>query len=135
MTSSPGSAVELLLGKIGAGLAQDLVGLPQFTHLALERLDLFALFRGRPGLQTQIALGLANPVEKRLVSTADLLGNPTNRSPLGAVLMLLIQHHPNRSFLDLRRISRWLLVCSTPGSIHSKVGASGKVGTAQDHDR
>src|SRR5690625_2738942 len=106
MTSSPGSAVELRLRKIGAGLAQDFVGLPQLTHLALERLDLFAFFRGRPGLQAQVALGLANPVEKRLVSTADLLGNRADRSPLGAVLMLLIQHHPHRSFPDLRRISR-----------------------------
>jgi len=51
MTSSPGSAVELCLRKIGAGLAQDLVGLLQFTHLALERLDLFALFRGGSRLQ------------------------------------------------------------------------------------
>src|SRR5690625_2245540 len=106
MASSPGSAIELRLCKIGASLAQDLVGLSQFTHLALERLDLFALFRGGTGLQAQIALGLANPVEKRLVSTADLLGNRTDRSPLRAVLMLLIQHHPDRSFPDLRRISR-----------------------------
>src|SRR5690625_159432 len=106
MTSSPGLAVELRLRKIGAGLAQDLVGLAQLTHLALERLDLFALFRGGSRLQAQIALGLSNPVEKRLVSTADLLGNRTDRSPLGAVLMLLIQHHTNRSFPDLRRMSR-----------------------------
>jgi len=73
MTSSLGSAVELRLRKIGAGLAQDLVGLAQFTHLALERLDLFALFRSGPGLEAQIALGLANPAEMRLVSSADLL--------------------------------------------------------------
>ena len=106
MTSSPGSAIELRPGKIGAGLAQDLVGPPQLTHLALERLDLLAFFRGGTGLQAQIALGLANPVEKRLISTADLLGNRTDRSPLGAVLVLLIQHHTNCSFPDLRRISR-----------------------------
>src|SRR5690625_6807850 len=106
MTSSPGSAVELRLRNIGAGLAQDLVGLAQLTHLALERLDLFAFFRGGTGLPAQIPLGLANPVEKRLVGAADLLGNRTDRSPLGAVLVLLIQHHTNRSLPDLRRIDR-----------------------------
>jgi len=45
-----------------------------------ERLDLFELFCGEPGLQAQIALGVANPVEKRLVSTADLLGNRADSS-------------------------------------------------------
>src|SRR5690625_922902 len=106
MTSSTGSAVALCLRIIGAGLAQDLVGLSQLTHLVLERLDLFALFRGGTRLQAQIALGLANPVEKRLFSTADLLGKRADRSPLGAVLVVLIQRHTNRSFPDLRRISR-----------------------------
>jgi|SRR5690625_2318848 len=129
MTSSPGSAVELRLRKIGAGFAQDLVGLTQFTHLVLERLDLFALPRGGPGLQSQIALGLSNPVEKRLVSTADLLGNRTDCSPLGTVLLLLTQHHPNRSLLDLRRTSRRLLVGSVHDSMISKAGASEKDGT------
>src|SRR5690625_7201511 len=96
MTSSPGSAVELRLRKIGAGLAQDLVGLAQLTHLALERLDLFAFFRGGTGLQAQIPLGLADPVEKRLVGAADLLGHRTDRSPLGAGVRLLRQHPPDR---------------------------------------
>src|SRR5690625_2990208 len=60
-----------------------------------------ALWRTLQGGQVQV-----NPVEKRQVSTADLLGYLTARSPLGAVLMLLIQPHPDRSSVDLRRISR-----------------------------
>src|SRR5690625_7439422 len=105
MTSAPGSAIELRPGKIGAGLAQDLVGPPQLTHLALERLDLLAFLRGGTGLQAQIALGLANPVEKRLISPADVLGNRTDRSPLGAGLVLLMQHRTDWWFPDIRRIS------------------------------
>src|SRR5690625_110165 len=105
MTSSPGSAVELRLRKIGAGLAQDLVGLAQLTHLALERLDLFALLGGGSGRHGQMPVGMANPVEKRLVGAADRLGSRTDRSPLGAALVLLIQHDTNRWYPDLGRIS------------------------------
>lgn len=38
-----------------------------------ERPDLLSLFHGRLELKAQLALGLVDPVKKRLVSIADLL--------------------------------------------------------------
>ena len=40
LRTSPERAVELRLSKIRGRLAQNLVGLPQFAHLALQRLHL-----------------------------------------------------------------------------------------------
>ena len=71
--------VELRLGLIRAGLAQDLVGLAQLPHLPLERLDLVLLRAGRPGPKTLVALGVAHPMVRCLARSADLGRNRQDR--------------------------------------------------------
>ena len=57
--SWPEPAVELRLGKIRAGLAQDLVGLAKLPVLALQRLHPLALVGRRASSTALVALGLA----------------------------------------------------------------------------
>src|SRR5438270_2396008 len=65
-------------------------------------------------------------VAQCLARAADLLGNRVDRRPLGSVLGLVVQDHPNRASTDLRGIWGNSL---RHGSILSRVGASGKPGT------
>ena len=58
-------AVELRLGEIRAGQLQDLVGLAQFAHLALEFLDALLIGGGRTGPRAAVALASAHPLEDR----------------------------------------------------------------------
>src|SRR5256885_15537170 len=69
-----------------------------------------------------------HPVAQCLARAADLLGNRVDRRPLGTVLGLVVQDHPNRASTDLRGIWGNSL---RHGSILSRVGASGKPGTVQ----
>src|SRR5256885_13729278 len=69
-----------------------------------------------------------HPVAQCLARAADLLGNRVDRRPLGSVLGLVVQDHPNRASTDLRGIWGNSL---RHGSILSRVGASGKPGTVQ----
>src|SRR5437868_10669099 len=63
-----------------------------------------------------------HPVAQCLARAADLLGNRVDRRPLGSVLGLVVQDHPNRASTDLRGIWGNSL---RHGSILSRVGASG----------
>src|SRR5437868_15487999 len=67
-----------------------------------------------------------HPVAQCLARAADLLGNRVDCRPLGSVLGLVVQDHPNRASTDLRGIWGNSL---RHGSILSRVGASGKPGT------
>src|SRR6476661_8645631 len=108
--------------------SQDLVGLAQLAVLALQRLDPLALVRGRPGPQALVALGLPDPVTQGLARAADLGRDRLDGRVLRAVLALVVQHHPDRTLADLRRI--WgCALCH--GSSLSRVGASGKPGAVQ----
>ena len=69
-----------------------------------------------------------HPVAQCLARAADLLGNRVDRRPLRSVLGLVVQDHPNRASTDLRGIWGNSL---RHGSILSRVGASGKLGTVQ----
>jgi hypothetical protein len=73
-------AVELRLGEIRAGQLQDLVGLAQFAHLALEILDALLLDRRGARPHAAVALALAHPLAQRLARAADL-GRRSTRSP------------------------------------------------------
>src|SRR5947208_12314525 len=113
------------MGKICRLLAQYLVRLTQLAVLALERLYALALLRCCTGPQTLAMLSPPHPVAQCLARAADLLGNRVDRRPLGSVLGLVVQDHPNRASTDLRGIWGNSL---RHGSILSRVGASGKPG-------
>ena len=66
-----------------------------------------------------------NPVTQGLARAADLGRDRLDGRVLGAVLALVVQHHPDRALADLRRIGGCAL---RHGSILSRVGASGKPG-------
>src|SRR3954451_24892112 len=82
--------------------SQDLVGLPEFAVLPLQRLDPLALVRGRPGPHALVAFSLAYPVPERLARAADLGRNRADRRVLRVVLALVLQQHPNRALAHLR---------------------------------
>src|ERR687890_763856 len=122
------AAVELRLGKIRAGLAQDLISLAQFTHLPLERLDPLLVRARWPGAKTLITLRLPHPVAQRLARAADLGCNRPDRLILRGVLVPVLENHPDRPLADLWGIRG----CSLRhGSILSGVGASGNPGAVQ----
>src|SRR5690606_22047093 len=120
------AAVELRLGKIRRRLAQNLVRLAQLAILALELFQSLQVRRGRPGTNAAITLGLSNPTPQGFGRTTDLAGNRADRSPLRVVVPLVLQHHPNRSFLYFGGKLRL-----SHGSILSREGASGKAGAVQ----
>lgn len=68
-------AVELRLGKIRGGLAQDLigrVGLPQLPVLSLQGFQLLGDLGGKAGADAAIHLRLLHPLIERLRRAADL---------------------------------------------------------------
>ena len=120
--------IELRLGKRRDRLPQDLVGLPEFAHLLLQRLDPLVLVRRRPGPKAFVALGLSDPVAKRFFRATDLGRNRAERAVLRVALILVFQHHPHRMLADLRG-KRWGSL--RHGSVLARVGASGKLGAVQ----
>jgi len=94
-----GEAVHII--KISRCLPEDLVGLPELAHLALERLDPRALVSGWTGSLASIALGLSHPVAQRLARAADLSRNRVDRFPLRAMLALMVKNHPHRALANL----------------------------------
>src|SRR5918993_790604 len=94
----------------------------------LQRSDALLLGRGRTGAPALIALSLANPAAQGLRRTTDLGGNRADRGRLRGVLALVVEHHPDRTGADLRRIRGNML---GHGSILPGSGASGKPGTVQ----
>src|SRR3546814_408499 len=129
MRSSPERAVELRLSKICRRLAQNLVGLPQLSDLALERLHLV----GNLGRDTRplaaVDFSLLYPLMQRRRRAANLLGNRYHRRPARWIIPLVIQHHPDRSLAYLRR--KLVRRFAHSGSFYSRVGASGKPGAVQ----
>ncbi|GJE15017.1 hypothetical protein FOHLNKBM_6094 [Methylobacterium longum] len=118
-------AVELRRRKILRRLPQDLVGLPEFAVLALQRFDPLALVRRRAGPLALIPLGLANPVPQRLAQTADLTRDRADRCVWRAVLALMVKDQPDRALADLGRKG---CVALRNGSSLSRVVASRKLG-------
>src|SRR4051794_37426764 len=115
---------------MGGRLAQDLIGLAQLAVLALQGLDALLLRRGRPGPQTLVTLGLADPLAQGLGRAPNFGRDRADGRPLRGVVAPMIQHHPHRTLPDLRRkLVRGLL---GHGSTFSRVGASGKPGAVQD---
>jgi hypothetical protein len=62
--SFPERAVEFRLGKIGACLLQDLIGLAQFSVLALQFLNPALLFTAQTSALASVALGTLAPAAK-----------------------------------------------------------------------
>src|SRR4051794_27167345 len=120
-------AVELRLGKISRSLAQDLVCLPQFPVLPLERLQPVPHLARHTVLKPRVALVLTQPLPQGFPAAADLGGDRADRRPLRGVLALMLEHHPDGSLLHLRRVALHCLL-GFHGSILSGVGASGKPG-------
>src|SRR5690606_3346570 len=110
-------------------LAQDLVGLAQLAHFALQGLAPRLLVGRQPRPQPTVPLGPTDPRPQRLCLAADLPGHRRNRRPLGAGLALVIQDHPHRPFTHLGCVPRQFVA---HGSIPSRFGASGKGGAIQE---
>ena len=98
----PTEGVELRLSKIRAGLAQDLVGLPQLAVLALQRTQLLRNVGGHAGALAAVNLGFLCPIVQRLRGTADLGRNRLHRCPARRILADMLQHHPHRALAHLR---------------------------------
>lgn len=97
-SDSLGTTIKLALANEALALRRASC-LPQF---APERRALSAFSRGAPGFQAQIALELVHPVES-VWAHSNISRKSSSSQSSGAVVMLLSQHHPNRSFLELRR--------------------------------
>ena len=72
MPSGLAAAVELRLGKIRAGQAQNLLGLAQLPVLSLQGLDALTFFAGRAWALAGVGLMAANPAIQGLRGTTDL---------------------------------------------------------------
>src|SRR5262245_2482192 len=127
MPPSLRSAVELRLGEKSRRLAQDLVGAFQLQVLAFELLEAFSFRTRQPGAFALVTFGLPYPFTQGLPCAADLTRNRDDRRPLRLVLPLMLEHHPNSPFTELRRI----FCCCFHDSILSRIGVSGKPGAVQ----
>jgi len=98
-------AVELRLGEIRGGQLQDLVGLAQFAHLALEFLDALRPSRRRAWALAAVAFALVNPLAQRLGHPTDPAGDRLDRRPLRRLLNLGVEDHSHRTLdhLDGKR--------------------------------
>lgn len=122
-----GEAVHTI--KIRRCFAQDLVGLAQFTVLALQRLQAICHLCRHTGPLAAVDLRLLDPLEQSLGNAADLLRDRHDGRPARRMVALVVQHHAHRTGADLRRklVRRFAHI----GSTFSKVGASGKPGAVQ----
>jgi putative transposase len=100
--SSLEPAVELRLGKIRGRLAQDLVGLAQFTVLTLQRLHPLGHVAWDTRPLAGIDLRLLHPLMQGLRHAADLLGDRHHSRPARRMIPFVIHHHPNRTLANLR---------------------------------
>ena len=128
-TASAPPAVELRLGKIGAGFAQNLVRLAQLANLAFERPDPLTIVAGhaRPG--SAVSFSLTDPPPQRLGRAAELRRDRTHRRPLRAMLAPMLENQPDSPVANLRRIT--CRMSSHNSSPFSQDGASGKAGAVQ----
>src|SRR5260370_38264486 len=93
----PEAGVEVRLGKIRGGLAQNLSGLGKLAVLAFQRLDPLAFVCRGASSTTLVPLGLDHPVVKGLRRTPDLRRNRDDRCPLRGVIAPVSDHHPHRA--------------------------------------
>src|SRR5215213_8485719 len=83
------------LREIHARSPQDLVGLAQLAHLALQALEPLALIRGQAiAARTVVGLGLAHPLTQRLPVDAEILGDMRDRAAA-------LHDEPHRAFTQL----------------------------------
>ena len=103
---------------------QDVVGATQLGVLTLQPLQLGQLIGGRPRTSTLVGLDPAHPQAHRLSMWAQLLSDRADRLPLRPVLVLMIEHQPDRTLAKLVWI--WRMVWHNPFS--SRTGVSTKPG-------
>src|ERR1700712_5498175 len=101
MRSWLGPAVELRHRKIRRRLAQNLIGLAEFAHLALQGLDALTIIAGWTNPQPLVALRLTHPAAQRLPCAANLRRNRADRCPLRGVIRLMLQYHSDCTRTDL----------------------------------
>src|SRR4029078_4849684 len=82
------SAVEHRLGEIRRRRFQNLVRPLQFEVLALEILQLLTFVRRQARALTAVAFGVADPPPKCFHGAADLLGDGSDRAPLGGAFVV-----------------------------------------------
>src|SRR5690606_16483232 len=96
------AAVELRLGKISTGQAEDLVRFTQLTILALQGLDAVPLLSRLTGSLAVVGLVLAHPAMQRLWDTANFGCNGLDGCPLGWVVPQVLQNRAHSTFTDFR---------------------------------
>src|SRR5690606_29199291 len=84
-------------------LAEDLVRPPELRVLPLQRLEPYSLVGGEPRTLTHVHHPAPHPVPQGLRRAADLRGDGENGSPLGFVLVLVLEDEPHRALTDFRR--------------------------------
>src|SRR5690606_10945950 len=99
------AAVELRLGKIRTGQAQNLVRFAQFPVLAFQSLDAFSFLGRLAGAVANISLVFAYPAMQRLGDTANLGRNGFDGCPFGGVVLQVLQNHAHSTFTDFRGIA------------------------------
>ena len=122
-------AVELRLGEICAGLAQDLVGLAQLAVLALQGVQLGGHVGGDAGAVAAVGLRLLDPLVQRLRRTADPGRDREDRLPARWVIALTLQQEPHCARPDLGTAIAGGLVRGAP--TFSGMGAFDKPGAVQ----
>src|SRR5262249_53687576 len=99
--------------------------------LAFELLEALSFRTRQAGAFALVTLGLPYPFTQGLPGAADFTRNRDDRRPLRLVLPLMLEHHPNSPFTELRRIFR----CCFHDSILSRIGVSGKPGAVHLRNR
>jgi len=96
-------AVELRPEERCRGL-QDLVGPAQFLDLTLEVFHPDSLISRESCPKAGVGLCPAYPLTEALVVYLQLCSDGLDRLPLSRVLVLVFQHHPDRSLAELRGV-------------------------------
>lgn len=94
---------------VAIALTADRRSFTQLAVLALQGLDVLALFAGLTGTLSNIGLLATNLTMQSLRGTTKLRGNSLNGRPLGWIVVQVLQNHAHGTFTDFRGVGRGLL--------------------------
>jgi hypothetical protein len=100
------------------GALQDLVGPAELPVFTLQAPQPFTFLGREPGAESFVGLGDPHPAAEGLSGHAKLVADRADRRLLRGVLVLVLEHHPDGPFTDLRRIPGWS--CHGPTSHESE---------------
>ena len=89
----PGGGIHTI--KISRRLAKDLIRLPEFPVLTLQRLQTFGNFGRNAAAYAVVDLSSLDPLIERLSRAADLRSNRSHRRPPRGMILLMLENQPN----------------------------------------